>query len=79
MKIKIYRAVVLLACLHGCETWSPTLWKDHFEKKIVKRRGSKKHGENFVMGSFEICTANMLLHHLFVVIRPVINIAYGEL
>jgi hypothetical protein len=41
LKIKIYKDIVLLVMLDGCETWSLTLRKEHrlrFCEKIVLRR-----------------------------------------
>jgi len=41
LKIKIYRTVILLLVLYGCETWSLTLRKERrlrvFEKILLRR------------------------------------------
>ena len=40
LKIKIYRTVILLVVLYGCEIWSLTLWKERklrvFENMVLK-------------------------------------------
>jgi len=46
-KIKIYRTVMLLVVLYGCEAWSLTLRKEHrlrvFENRVLRRiLGSKR-------------------------------------
>jgi hypothetical protein len=39
--VKIYRTIILLAVLYGCETWSPTLREkctlSVFEKRVLRR------------------------------------------
>jgi hypothetical protein len=41
LKIKIYKTVILLVVLYGCETWSLTLREEHrlrvFENRVVRR------------------------------------------
>jgi hypothetical protein len=41
VKIKIYRAIVLLVVLYGCKTWSFTLTEGHrlrvFEYTVLKK------------------------------------------
>jgi hypothetical protein len=41
VKIKIYKAIILLAVLYGCETWSLTLREEHrlrvCENKVLRR------------------------------------------
>ena len=41
LKIKIYRTIILLVVLYGCETWSPTLREDRrlrvFENRVLRR------------------------------------------
>ena len=40
-KIKIYRTIILLVVLYGCETWSLTLWEERklrlFEDMVLRR------------------------------------------
>jgi hypothetical protein len=46
IKIKIYKTVILLVVLHGCETWSLTLGEEHrlrvLEKRVLKIFGPKR-------------------------------------
>ena len=41
LKIKIYKTIILLVVLYGCETWSLTLWEECrlrvFENRILRR------------------------------------------
>jgi hypothetical protein len=41
MKIRIYKTIIFLVVLYGCETWSPTLWEEYrlrvFENKVLRR------------------------------------------
>jgi hypothetical protein len=41
VNIKIYRTIILLVVLYGCETWSPTLMEEGrlrvFENRVLKR------------------------------------------
>jgi hypothetical protein len=37
LKIKIYRTIILLVFLYGCETWSLTLRKEHRPRVFVNR------------------------------------------
>jgi hypothetical protein len=41
LKIKIYRTIILLVVLYGCETWSLTLREEHrlrlFENRVLRR------------------------------------------
>ena len=41
LEIKIYRTVILLVVLYGCETWSLTLREEHrlraFENRVLRR------------------------------------------
>jgi hypothetical protein len=41
LKIKIYKTVILLVELYGCETWSLTLREEHrlrvFENRVLRR------------------------------------------
>jgi hypothetical protein len=47
--IRIYRTIILLVVLYGCETWSLTLRKEHrlrvFEKRVVRRTFGPKRDE----------------------------------
>jgi len=49
LKIKIYRAIILLFVLYGCETWSLTLRKERrlrvFENRVLRRIFGPKRGE----------------------------------
>ena len=48
LKIKIYRTIVLLVVVYGCETWSLTLKEEHrlrvFENRVLRIFGSKRDG-----------------------------------
>ena len=41
LKIKIYRTIIFLVVLYGCETWSLTLREEHrlrvFENRMLRR------------------------------------------
>jgi hypothetical protein len=41
VKVKIYKTVILLVLLYGCETWSLTVRKEHklrvFENRVLRR------------------------------------------
>ena len=37
IKIKIYRAIILLAVLYECETWSPTFMEERTLRVFLKR------------------------------------------
>jgi hypothetical protein len=49
LKIKIYKTVVLLVVLYGCETWSLTLREEHklrvFENRVLRRIFGPKREE----------------------------------
>jgi hypothetical protein len=49
LKIKIYRTIILLVVLYGCETWSLALWEERrlrvFEKKVSRRVFGPKRDE----------------------------------
>jgi hypothetical protein len=49
LKIKIYRTVILLVVLYGCETWSLTLREEHrlrvFENTVLRRIFGPKREE----------------------------------
>jgi hypothetical protein len=49
VKIRIYRTIILLVVLYGCETLSPTLREEHklrvFEKRVLRRIFGPKRGE----------------------------------
>jgi hypothetical protein len=53
IKIEIYRTIILLVILYGCETWSLTFREEHrlrvFENKVLRRifgpKRDKKTGE----------------------------------
>jgi len=59
IKIKIYRTVILLIVLYGCETWSFTLREERrlFENRVLRRIfGSRRDevtggAENYIMRS----------------------------
>jgi hypothetical protein len=48
-KIRVYRTVVLLVVLYGCETWSLTLREEQtlkvFENRVLRRIFGLKRGE----------------------------------
>ena len=48
-KIKIYRTIILLIVLYGCETWSPTLREERrlrlFENRVLRRIFETKRDE----------------------------------
>jgi hypothetical protein len=50
LKIKIYKTVILLVVLYGCETWSLTLREEHrlrvFENKVLRRIFGPKREED---------------------------------
>jgi hypothetical protein len=35
--IKIYKTVILVVVLNGCEAWTPTLWEEHRLRVFVSR------------------------------------------
>jgi len=41
MKVKIYRTIILPFVLYGCETWSPTVSKEHrlrvFGNRVLRK------------------------------------------
>jgi hypothetical protein len=49
VKVKIYKTVILLVVLYGCETWSLTLRKEHrlrvFENRLLRRIFGPKRDE----------------------------------
>jgi len=61
MKIEVYRTIILLVTLYGCETWSLTLREKRrlrlFENGVLrrifgrKRDEVKRSGENYIMRS----------------------------
>ena len=71
LKIKIYRTIILLVVLYGCETWSLTLREERrlrvFENRVLRGIfGSKRdkvtgNGENYIMKSVVICTPYQIL------------------
>jgi hypothetical protein len=52
LKMRIYKTIILLMVLYGCETWSVTLMEEHrlrmFENKVLRRIFGPKRDE--VMG-----------------------------
>jgi hypothetical protein len=50
LKIKIYRTVILLVVLYGCETWSLSLREEHrlrvFENRVLRRIFGPKREED---------------------------------
>jgi hypothetical protein len=65
LKIKIYKIVILLVVLYGCETWFLTLREEHrlrvFENRVLRRIFGPKRKEN---GSW-IKLHNDVLHSLY--------------
>jgi hypothetical protein len=49
LKIGIYKTIILLVVLYGCETWSLTLREEHrlrvFENKVLRRIFAPKKDE----------------------------------
>jgi len=68
IKIKIYRTIILLVVLYGCETWSLQLTKERrkrvFENKVLRRIFEPKRdevtgsGEDYTTKGLLICTAH---------------------
>jgi hypothetical protein len=65
VKCKIYKTIILLVVLYGCETWSLTLREEHrlmvFDNRALRRifrpkRDEQENGQSFIMRSFIICT-----------------------
>jgi len=54
LKIKIYRSIILLVVLYGCETWSLTLREERklkvFENRVLRRIFGPRRDE--VMGEW---------------------------
>jgi hypothetical protein len=50
LKIKIYKTVILLVVLYGCETWSLTLREEHrvrvYENRVLRRISEHKREED---------------------------------
>jgi hypothetical protein len=49
IKIRIYKTIILLVVLYGCETWSETLRVEHrlrvFENRVLRRIFGPKRDE----------------------------------
>jgi hypothetical protein len=49
LKIRIYKTIILPVVLHGCETWSLTVWEEHrlrvFENRVLRRIFGPKRDE----------------------------------
>ena len=49
VKIKIYRTIILLIVLYGCETWSIIFWEERrlrvFENRVLRRVFGPKRDE----------------------------------
>jgi hypothetical protein len=47
-KVRIYKTIILLVVLYGCETWSLTVREEHklrvFENRVLKRIFGPKRG-----------------------------------
>jgi hypothetical protein len=69
LKIKIYKTVILVVVLYGCETWSLTLREEHrlrvFENRVLRIFGPKREedgsGENCIMMNFTACIFHRIL------------------
>jgi hypothetical protein len=69
-KTKIYRTVIL-PVVYGCEAWSPTLTEKRrlrmFENRVLgeicgsERGEATGNGENYIMRSLMMCTADPVL------------------
>ena len=57
LKIKIYRTIILLMVLYGCETWSLTLREERrlrvFQNRVLRKVFGPKRDE--VTGNGESC------------------------
>ena len=64
LKIKIYKAIIMLVVLYGYEAWSLTLREERrlrvFENRILRRIFGPKNGggEVSTMWNFIVCTAH---------------------
>jgi hypothetical protein len=49
VKVKIYKTIILLLVLYGCETWSPTLREEYilrmYENRVLRRIFGPKRDE----------------------------------
>jgi hypothetical protein len=58
VKVKIYKTIILLVVLHGCETWSLTLSEEHrlkvFENRVLRRIFGRENGGSCTMRNFII-------------------------
>jgi hypothetical protein len=49
VQFRIYKTIILLVVLYGCETWSPTLREKHtlrvFENRVLRRMFQPKRDE----------------------------------
>jgi len=71
LKIKIYRTVILLVVLYGCETWSLRLREERrlmvLENRVLRRIFGPKwdevtgSGENYILRNLMICTPHIIL------------------
>jgi len=70
LKINIYRTIILLVVLYGCETWSLTLWEERrlrvFENRVLRRIFGPKgdevtNGEDYIMRNLMFCTPHPIL------------------
>jgi hypothetical protein len=66
----MYRTIILPVVLYGCKTWSLTLREEYrlrmFDNRVLRKtfmsvRKEEETGENCVMKSIVICTANKIL------------------
>jgi hypothetical protein len=66
----MYRTLILPVVLYGCKTWSLTLREEYrlrmsdsrvLRKTFMSMRQEEETGENCVMKSIAICTANKIL------------------
>ena len=75
MKIKIYRTIILLVVLYGCETWSLTVREEHrlrvFENRVLRRIFGPKRdevtGEWRKLHSDELCDVHCSLNIILVI------------
>jgi hypothetical protein len=63
LKVKIYRTIILLVVLYGCETWTLTSREEHrlrvFENRELRRIFGPKRDE--VMGEWRRCTVGSFI------------------
>jgi hypothetical protein len=76
VKVKIYKTIIMLVVLYGCETWFLTLREEHrlgvFENRFLRRIFGRKRDE--VMGNGGICT----MRKFIICTHPQISLGWLE-